>query len=117
MPAMPFAPPGFDGTTAMPPYMPAFAGLHFGGPYFYSQPFFNPSPVEPDSVKDMVKKQVWVLEDSTQFCTFLVDTFPFLSNLKSYWEYSWALATQYQQYINAIQYSLYIDTLCKLLPF
>ncbi|KAL5269455.1 hypothetical protein ACHWQZ_G003065 [Mnemiopsis leidyi] len=58
MPPMPFTPSGFDGTTAMPPYMPAFAGLHFGGPYFYSQPFFNPSPVEPDSVKDMVKKQV-----------------------------------------------------------
>lgn len=54
--AMPF-PATFDGTTAMP-YMPAFAGLHFGGPYFYSQPFFNPPPVEPESVKDMVKKQV-----------------------------------------------------------
>ncbi|XP_063684435.1 la-related protein 1-like [Bolinopsis microptera] len=58
MPAMPFNPAGFDGTTAMPPYMPAFAGLHFGGPYFYSQPLFHSSPVEPDSVKDMVKKQV-----------------------------------------------------------
>lgn len=59
-PPVPFPPGGFDGTTAMPPYMPAFAGLHFGGPYFYSQPFFNPppGPVEPDSVKDMVKKQV-----------------------------------------------------------